>query len=204
MPSNQWLPAQTHLYVTFRPYTPAELMDMVQQFWQKPKESVATWLLRLWDSGAERVMVKGLEISKLATMTVHPALRQRLYAGIQYTNENHSVITWLMAACHVVWPNKSDIPLNTGLWSSMEDLQNYIRELGVRQVIYEDSFESPDTVRFLAGMRDLILQQAPSHLYGTLVSILNALVASESVVQQVAQLVASLGETERLRTRCNI
>jgi len=125
-------------------------------------------------------MVNGLEISKLATMTVHPALRQRLYAGIQYTNENHSVITWLMAACHVVWPNKSDIPLNTGLWSSMEDLQNYIRELGVRQVIYEDSFESPDTVRFLAGMRDLILQQAPSHLYGTLVSILNPLVNIQS------------------------
>jgi len=44
-------------------------------------------------------------------------------------------------------------------------------------------------------MSDLILQQAPSHLYGTLVSILNPLVALESVVQQAAQLVANLGET---------
>ena len=53
-------------------------------------------------------------------------------------------------------------------------------------------------------MRDLILQQAPSHLYGTLVSILNPLVASEVVVQQAAQLVADWGETEHLRTRLNI
>ena len=59
-------------------------------------------------------------------------------------------------------------------------------------------------VKLSAGMRDLILQQAPSHLYGTLVSILNPLVASEAVVQQAAQLVADLGETDRLRTRSNI
>ena len=95
----------------------------------------------------------------------------------------------------MVWPNKSDIPLHTGLWSSMEDLQNCIRELGIREAIYEDTFGSPDTVRFSAGMRDLILQQASSHLYGTLVSIGSPLVASESVVQQAVELVADLGET---------
>jgi len=59
-------------------------------------------------------------------------------------------------------------------------------------------------VKFSAGMRDLILQQALPHLYGTLVSILYPLVASEAVVQQAAQLVADLGETEHLQTRCNI
>ena len=149
-------------------------------------------------------MVSGPEISKLVTMTVHPALRQGLYAGVQFPDENHSVVYWLMAACHMVWPNKSDIPLNSGLWSTMEDLQNYISELGIREVIYEDLSEDPDTVNFSAGIRDLILQQALPQLYGTLVSILNPLVASEAVVQQAAQLVADLGETEHLRTRCNI
>ena len=39
---------------------------------------------------------------------------------------------------------------------------------------------------------------------GNLVSILNPLVTSESVVQQAAQLVADLGETEYLQTRRNI
>ena len=98
-------------------------------------------------------MVNGPETSKLATMTVHPALRQRLYASIEYTNENHSIIDWLMVACHMVWPSKSDIPLHTGLWSSMEDLQNYIHESGIREAICEDTFDNPDMVRFSAGMR---------------------------------------------------
>ena len=86
----------------------------------------------------------------------------------------------------------------------MEDLQNYTRDLGMREAIYEDSYDSADMIKFSAGMQDLILQQAPSHLYGTLVSILNPLVTSEAVVQQAAQIAADLLETERLRTRCNI
>lgn len=150
VPPDQRSSAQTHLHITAQLYTATELMDLVQQFRQKPRESMPTWLLRLWDTGAGSVMVNGLEIPKLATMTVHPALRQRLYMGIQYANENHSIIDWLMAACRMVWPNKSDIPLHTGLWSSMEDLQNYICELGIREAIYEDTFDSSDMVRFSA------------------------------------------------------
>lgn len=56
----------------------------------------------------------------------------------------------------------------------MGDLQNYIRELGMKEIC-EDAFESLDVMKFSAGMRDLILQQAPTHQYGSLVSILNPL-----------------------------
>lgn len=98
-------------------------MDLVQCFRQKPRESVPAWLLRLYDMGAESVVVNGPEISKLASITTHLALRQRLYAAVQHNEENHSLIAWLMAACRVTWANKTDIPLNTGLWSSMEDLK---------------------------------------------------------------------------------
>lgn len=58
-----------------------------------------------------------------------------------------------------------------------------------------------DVVTFSAGMRDLILQQAPSHKYGTLVAILSLLVAGEATVQQAVQIVADLVETEHLRSR---
>ena len=85
--------------------------------------------------GAESVVVNGSEISKLASITTHPALRQRLHAAVQHNEENHSLITLLMATCRATWRNKSEIPLNTGLWSSMDDLQNYIRELGMKEAI---------------------------------------------------------------------
>jgi len=86
----------------------------------------------------------------------------------------------------------------------MEDLQNYIWELGRKEAIYEEDFESPNVMNFSVGMRDLILQQAPPHQYGTLESTQYLLVASEAIIQQAAQLVAGLGETECLRARHNV
>lgn len=51
--------------------------------------SVPAWLLRLWDMGVESDVVNGPEISKLVSITTHPALRQRIYAMVQHNEENH-------------------------------------------------------------------------------------------------------------------
>ena len=45
----------------------------------RPRETDLAWLLRLWDIGAESVMVNGPELFKLAPVMTQPALRQRLY-----------------------------------------------------------------------------------------------------------------------------
>lgn len=71
----------------------------------------------------------------------------------------------------------------------------------MKQAICEEAFENLDLVKLLAGMRDLILQQALSHHYGTLVFKWNFLVASEATVQQ---LVANLRETEHRGLRHNV
>lgn len=68
----------------------------------------------------------------------------------------------------------------------MEELQNYVRELGMKQANYDDALESSDLLKLLAEMRDLVLQQDPPHQYGALVSLLNSLVASEAIIQQAA------------------
>lgn len=62
-----------------------------------------------------KVVMSGQEILKLASITTHPVLRQRLFATVQYNEKNHSLIQWLMAARHIMSTNKSDIPLNMGL-----------------------------------------------------------------------------------------
>lgn len=53
-----------------------------------------------------------------------------------------------MAVCRITWPYKSDVLINAGLWTSMEELQIYIRELGKKEAIYDDAFQSPDLVKF--------------------------------------------------------
>ena len=74
----------------------------------------------------------------------------------------------------------------------------------MKEAICENAFESLDLIKFSAEMRDLILQQAPPHQYGTLVSILNPLLASEAIIQQATQLVVDLGEKECLLARHNL
>lgn len=72
VPPNQWPPAKMHLHVTTCPYTATELMDLVKGFQQELRESIPAWLLRLWGSGAESIMVNRPEISKLGSITLHP------------------------------------------------------------------------------------------------------------------------------------
>lgn len=145
--------------------------------------------------GAESVVVNGPEISKLAANTTHPALRQRLYATVLHNEEKHSLIQWFIAVCWITWPNKLDLPIHSGLWNAIALLQDYILDICIRESTYEDTFESLDLVKFTVAMRDPILQEASSHHYGSLVAILNPLVAPKAVIQHAAQLVADLSET---------
>lgn len=168
-----------------------ELMNLLECFRQKPRESVSAWLFMLWDIGAESVTENGLEISKLVSIVLTISLKQRIYAMVQHNEENHSSIQCLRAVCRIMWPNESYILVNTSLWTSMEELQTYITELGMRETIYDDTHESPDLLKFSTEMKELILQLEPPHQNGMLVFILNPLAALEAVVQEAAQLVTN-------------
>lgn len=48
------------------------------------------------------------------------------------------------------------------MWDNMEDLQMYIKKLGMNGAIYEEDFGSPTLGKFTAGMRDPFLQQLQS------------------------------------------
>lgn len=75
----------------------------------------------------ESIIVNRPEISKHTSIVLHPALGQRLYAAIQHHDENHLLMDWLMVVCLVTWPNKADISLHMGLWTSMEDFQTSVK-----------------------------------------------------------------------------
>lgn len=68
-----------------------------------------TWLLRLWDSGAESAVVNRPEISKLYSL---PLGRGYMLTS---TISMKTIIHWLMVAFHKVWPNKSDTPLHRAM-----------------------------------------------------------------------------------------
>ena len=54
------------------------------------------------------IVLLGSEMGKLASLTVQPALRQRLQNAHQ-TPGSHPLLHWLMDALHAVWPNPGDL-----------------------------------------------------------------------------------------------
>lgn len=117
----------------------------------KNQQSILAWLQRSWDIGAESVVVNGPYFSKMATITIHAALRQTMYVTSQHNEENHLLIQWLMSACWITWLNKQGMPTHSVLWNYMEELKNYIQELDVRKAIYEDPLKVLTYVNSLQG-----------------------------------------------------
>ena len=158
-----------------RAYTATELVELGNKFRQKGRASIPSWFLCLWDAGAEGILLSGVEMRKMASVTSHPTLRQRPYAGI---NEDRaiSLLTWLVTACRGAWPNEGDIPMPPPLWQTMEELQELLRELGMKHAVCTERFQEPDDEIFTAGIKDTVLETAPNQWYGALVSILSPLV----------------------------
>lgn len=82
-------------------YTQAELVDLSSQFQQKPLDLLPTRLVHLWDLGVEGIVLSGPEMGKLASLTTHSALWQRLQNAHQ-TPRNHAFLDWLTAALKVI------------------------------------------------------------------------------------------------------
>ena len=72
---------ERYLHVTMRLYTHAELVELGSKFRQKTKESAPAWLLRLWDTGVDRIVLNGIKLSKMASVAPHPASHQQLYTS---------------------------------------------------------------------------------------------------------------------------
>ena len=114
----------------------------------------------------------------MSNITTHSALQQCL-RGIQGVQGAHFLIDWIILACREVQPNEGYLPGYMGPWKSIEDVQQILRELGMRQAIYIPVFEDPNGATLTARMKYKILQLAPSTWYGTLISTLNPVIRQD-------------------------
>ena len=58
-------------HITYWPNTEDELVNLVNQFHQRPKEPLAEWLLRLWEVGVDCIMCTDNEMEKLGKRRTH-------------------------------------------------------------------------------------------------------------------------------------
>lgn len=148
-----------------------ELTALVKRFSQKLRVSLHG--LRLWNIEAKGFKVNRPKTSKLVSITSHLAKKHRLHSPVGHDDGNHSLLQWLDAVCHLIRWQWNEGKMKTmcllivecGVTCGLTKI--YIRELGIKGAVYERDFESHDLVKFPVGVRDPILQQAPSHQYGT-------------------------------------
>lgn len=60
--------------------------------------------------------------------------------GVQGT---HSFIDGTILACREAWSDEGDLPRQVVPWKSIEEVQQILRELGMRQIIYATVFKGP-------------------------------------------------------------
>lgn len=73
-----------------------------------------------------------------------------------------SLVTWVQGACQGAWSNVGNLPSFPPRWHSIEELQESIGEVGIRNVIYAQHFRGPDQQLFTPGMKDAMLQSSLS------------------------------------------
>ncbi|KAF6302992.1 hypothetical protein mRhiFer1_008729 [Rhinolophus ferrumequinum] len=138
-------------------------------------------------------------MEKLAFVTVHPSLRQRLQNchRLAHDQGNHSLMEWLTAAVRTLWGQAGELPDTVSQWQSYTELTQIIHEMGMRHAIFNLNMQGPDDELFTASMRDLVLDTAPASAFGSLVAILTPFV--EQRIHEVTTAMATLGDVESRR-----
>lgn len=55
-----------------------------------------------------------------------------------------TLIDWITLSCREARPSEGSLPGHVGPWKLIEEVQQILRELGMRQVVYTPVFEGPD------------------------------------------------------------
>ncbi|KAK4810930.1 hypothetical protein QYF61_013338 [Mycteria americana] len=140
-----------------------ELRDMRKDFSRHPGEHVVTWLLRCWDSGASSLEVEGKEAKQLGSLSREGGIDKAIGKGAQVLSPWRQ----LLSAMKERYPFKEDVIYHPGKWTTMERGIQYLRELAMLEVVYDDLNDEqlskdPDEVQCTRPMWRKLVQSVPA------------------------------------------
>ncbi|KAM9590502.1 uncharacterized protein ACIBXB_005762 [Morphnus guianensis] len=140
----------------------SELHDMRKDFSRHPGEHIVTWLLRCWDNGASSVELEGKEAKQLGSLSREGGIDKAIGRKTQVL----SLWRRLLSGVKERYPFKDEVTCHQGKWTTMERGIQYLRELAVLEVIYNDpenaqSPTDPDEVQCTQPMWRKFLRSAP-------------------------------------------
>ncbi|XP_065518438.1 E3 ubiquitin-protein ligase AMFR isoform X1 [Lathamus discolor] len=145
------------------------LSELQKDFRRHPGEHILTWLLRCWDNGASSVKLEGREAKRLGSLSRKEGIDKSIGKGAQV----FSLWRRLLSSVKEQYPFKEDV-CHPVRWTTVERGIQYLRELAVLEVIYDDNeklSKDPDEVRCTRHMWQKFVQSVPS-LYASSLAVM--------------------------------
>jgi len=105
-----------------------------KDFSRHPGEHTVTWQLRCWDNGASSLELEGKEAMQLGTLARDGAIDKAIGKKEQVLN------LWrrLLSGVRERYPFSDDFVCCPGKWTNMERGIQYLRELAVWELVYNE------------------------------------------------------------------
>ena len=110
-------------------------------------------------------------------------------------NQSHTLMERINAAILTMWSNAKELPDTVRKWHTYGELTQVVRELGMKQSIFNPNTWGPSDERFTGNIWDAILNNALSTAFGSLIAILASYMGHP--IYEVTLMVASLEEVEK-------
>ncbi|MCQ4078415.1 hypothetical protein FK519_26840 [Klebsiella pneumoniae] len=172
--------------VSTRSLSLSELRDMRKDFSRHPGEHIISWLLRCWDNGASSLELEGREARQLGSISREGSIDKAVGKGTQAL----SLWRQLLSGVKERYPFKEDVMCHPGKWATMERGIQYLRELAVLEIIYDDLDndqlpKDPDEVRCTRQMWRKFVRSAPSS-YANSLAVMTWKDGEEETVDELA------------------
>jgi len=163
-----------------------ELRDMQKDFSRHPGEHIVTWLLRCWDNGASSLELEGKEAKQLGSLARDGGIDKAIGKKEQVL----SLWRRLLSGVRERYINSDDFVCYPDKWTNMERGIQYLRELVVRELVYNEPHDDqlptdPDEVQCTASMCRKFVRSAPSSYVNSL-AVVNWKDKEVSTVDEVA------------------
>lgn len=147
-----------------RPYSPQEISDMRKNFAQNGIRD-AEYMCKLWENGADTIMLSSSEMAKLRNIVENPAVTEALEHVIEMSKEdNHPLMDWVTAAWRLAFPTLDLTQFEAkGKWSDYGEAIQLCRKLGVLYLIY-NQVPTPQASPLTPQFKKIILKGAPPNL----------------------------------------
>ena len=123
---------------------------------------MVTQLLRCWDNRANSLELEGREAKQLGSLSREGAIDKAIGKKTQVLSLWRQILSGVMERC----PFKEDVTCHPSKWTTMERATQYLKELAMLEVIYNDLGNEqlptdPDEVQCTQPMWWKFLRSAP-------------------------------------------